>query len=64
MFYLPRRARERAQVAAEVHDGAFVRSIYFEDPGGVLVEFAAWTRPVGQPGDVRHEPRTAAERTI
>ncbi|GGS64509.1 VOC family protein [Nonomuraea spiralis] len=51
-------------VAAQMHDGVFVRSIYFKDPDGVLVEFAAWTRPVGQPGDVRHEPKTAADRTV
>jgi catechol 2,3-dioxygenase-like lactoylglutathione lyase family enzyme len=51
-------------VAPQMHEGVFVRSIYFKDPDGVLVEFAAWTRPVGQAGDVRHEPRTAAERTV
>ncbi|WP_019633380.1 VOC family protein [Actinomadura atramentaria] len=51
-------------VARDVHDGVFVRSIYFKDPDGVLVEFAAWRRrPGGLPGDVRHEPKTAADRT-
>ncbi|MBE1581894.1 hypothetical protein ACFPOI_26930 [Nonomuraea angiospora] len=37
--------------------------IYFKDPDGVLVEFAAWTRRVGRPGDVRHTPKTTADRT-
>lgn len=51
-------------VAPKVHDGVFVRSIYFKDPDGVLIEFACWLREMGQPGDVRHEPKTAAERTV
>ena len=42
-------------IAAEVHDGVFVRSIYFMDPDGIMLEFAAWTRELG-PDDVRHEP--------
>jgi hypothetical protein len=51
-------------VAPENHEGVFVRSIYFKDPDGILVEFAAWTRELNLPSDVRHEPRTAAERTV
>ncbi|WP_119730306.1 VOC family protein [Thermomonospora amylolytica] len=51
-------------VAPEPHEGVFVRSIYFQDPDGVLLEFAAWTRELGSPDDVRHEPRTAADRTV
>lgn len=39
-------------------DGVFVRSLYFQDPDGILLEFAAWTRPLG-PGDVIHEPQRA-----
>jgi catechol 2,3-dioxygenase-like lactoylglutathione lyase family enzyme len=39
-------------------DGVFVRSVYFRDPNGILLEFAAWTRPLG-PSDVRHAPRRA-----
>ncbi|ACY98038.1 VOC family protein [Thermomonospora curvata] len=50
-------------VAPDVHDGVYVRSIYFQDPDGILLEFAAWTRELG-PGDVRHEPKTAADRTM
>jgi len=50
-------------VARELHPGVFVRSFYFQDPDGILLEFACWRRAMGQPGDVRHEPKTAAERT-
>jgi catechol 2,3-dioxygenase-like lactoylglutathione lyase family enzyme len=46
-------------VSREVHDGTFVRSVYFFDPDGILLEFAAWTRPLGAPGDVRHRPARA-----
>ncbi|AWS42822.1 VOC family protein [Streptosporangium sp. 'caverna'] len=51
-------------IAPEMQEGVFVRSIYFKDPDGILVEFAAWTRELGLPDDVRHEPRTAADRTV
>ena len=50
-------------VARELHPGVFVRSFYFQDPDGILLEFACWRRAMGQPGGVRHEPKTAAERT-
>lgn len=50
-------------IAPEMREGVFIRSLYFKDPDGILVEFAAWTRGLGLPGDVRHEPRTAADRT-
>ncbi|MGI8492332.1 MAG: VOC family protein [Acidimicrobiales bacterium] len=42
-------------VTRDMHDGVFVRSIYFMDPDGILLEFAAWTREL-TPGDVRHAP--------
>jgi catechol 2,3-dioxygenase-like lactoylglutathione lyase family enzyme len=32
------------QVTREMHPGVFVRSLYFFDPDGILLEFAAWTR--------------------
>ena len=50
-------------VARELHPGVFVRSFYFQDPDGILLEFACWRRVMGEPGDVRHEPKTAADRT-
>jgi len=46
-------------MSKKVHDGTFVRSIYFMDPDGILLEFAAWTRQLTE-GDVRHRPATAA----
>ncbi|MGI8791865.1 MAG: VOC family protein [Acidimicrobiales bacterium] len=39
--------------------GVFVRSVYFRDPDGILLEFAAWTRAFG-PDDVSHAPATAS----
>ncbi|TDT17572.1 catechol 2,3-dioxygenase-like lactoylglutathione lyase family enzyme [Ilumatobacter fluminis] len=42
-------------IAAEPHDGVFVRSIYFMDPDGILLEFAAWQRRLTT-DDVRHAP--------
>ena len=47
-------------VAAEMHPGVFVRSVYFTDPNGIMLEFAATTRDFG-PDDVRHPPATLAE---
>ncbi|PRZ41580.1 catechol 2,3-dioxygenase-like lactoylglutathione lyase family enzyme [Antricoccus suffuscus] len=41
----------------EVHEGTFVRSIYFFDPDGILLEFAAWTRAL-RPDDVNSAPMT------
>lgn len=46
------------QVSEQLHEGVFVRSMYFFDPDGVCLEFAAWTRALG-PEDVRHAPMTA-----
>ena len=51
-------------VAAQLHPGVFVRSFYFQDPDGIVLEFACWRRVMGQPGDVRHEPKTAADRVV
>ncbi|MFC8531499.1 VOC family protein [Nocardia sp. NPDC057227] len=48
-------------VSRDVHPGTFVRSFYFQDPDGVLLEFACWTRTFTA-DDVTHEPRTAADR--
>ena len=48
--------------ARELHPGVFVRSFYFQNPDGILLEFACWRRVLGHPGDVRHEPKTAADR--
>jgi catechol 2,3-dioxygenase-like lactoylglutathione lyase family enzyme len=42
-------------VSDTFHDGCYVASFYFQDPDGILLEFASWIRPLG-PGDVVHEP--------
>lgn len=44
------------QVSATVTPTTFVRSIYFFDPDGVCLEFAAWTRPLDPKVDAIHEP--------
>lgn len=46
-------------VSREMHDGVFVRSVYFTDPNGIMMEFAASTKMFG-PEDVRHEPARVA----
>lgn len=45
-------------VSAEKHDGVFVRSVYFTDPNGIMLELAATTRAFG-PQDVAHVPARA-----
>jgi len=50
------------QVSPTVNASTFVRSIYFFDPDGILLEFAGWTRELGNEGDVRHKPATAADK--
>jgi catechol 2,3-dioxygenase-like lactoylglutathione lyase family enzyme len=44
------------QISADVSPSTFVRSIYFYDPDGICLEFAAWTRPLDPKIDVKHEP--------
>ena len=54
----------RYQVSREVTDRVFVRSVYFFDPDGVCLEFAAWTKVFGRE-DVAHDPMTATgERAV
>lgn len=45
-------------VSPENGEDVFVRSVYFTDPNGIMMEFAAWTREL-RPDDVRHEPKGA-----
>ncbi len=47
-----------SQVSATVTDDVFVRSVYFMDPDGVCLEFAAWTKGFVD-ADVAHDPMTA-----
>jgi catechol 2,3-dioxygenase-like lactoylglutathione lyase family enzyme len=49
-----------SQVSAEVTEDVYVRSIYFFDPDGICLEFAAWTRAFDA-SDVAHSPARAVE---
>ena len=53
-----------SQVAKEYHPGVFVRSVYFRDPDGILLEFAAWNRVLPQEGDVIHDPVDADGKPV
>lgn len=48
------------QVSPDMTDEVYVRSLYFFDPDGVCLEFAAWTAEFTD-ADVAHEPRRAVE---
>ena len=47
------------QVSLDVSPTTFVRSIYFFDPDGVCLEFAAWTRALDPQIDATHAPMDA-----
>lgn len=47
-----------SQIAEHVHDGVYVRSMYFRDPDGILLEIATWLKaPDGS--TIFTEPRRA-----
>ena len=48
-------------VSETVHPGVFVRSVYFQDPDGILLELASWTR-VFRDDDVAHDPAPLVDR--
>jgi catechol 2,3-dioxygenase-like lactoylglutathione lyase family enzyme len=48
-------------MSREVHEGTFIRSFYFMDPDGILLEFATWLRAM-RPDDVKHAPVTARDK--
>ena len=50
-------------IAEVAHPGVFVRSVYFQDPDGILLELACWMRPLGA-DDVHHRPARAADRVL
>ena len=52
------------QVASVFHPGVYVRSFYFFDPDGVMLEFASWCRDLGRPEDVATPPFDAAGRPV
>lgn len=47
-------------VAREMHEGVWVRSVYFRDPNGIMLEFAAILRGFN-PGDIAHKPARAVQ---
>ncbi|WP_374468735.1 VOC family protein [Phenylobacterium sp.] len=47
-------------VAREPHPGVWIRSVYFQDPNGIMLEFAATLRG-WRPDDVRHPPARAVQ---
>jgi len=48
-----------AGVSREMHPGVFVRSVYFTDPNGIMLEFACLTRALGKPEDIAIAPARA-----
>lgn len=50
-------------LSEELTDEVFVRSLYFQDPDGILLEFAAWTRPLTD-ADVSHRPMDAVRPPV
>jgi catechol 2,3-dioxygenase-like lactoylglutathione lyase family enzyme len=48
------------QVSKEVTPDVFVRSFYFMDPDGIMLEFAAWTRAL-RPDEALIAPKTAED---
>jgi catechol 2,3-dioxygenase-like lactoylglutathione lyase family enzyme len=46
---------------AELHPGVYVRSFYFLDPDGIVLEFACWTREFTD-NEATTQPKTAADR--
>ena len=51
-----------SQVSATVTPDVFVRSVYFFDPDGVMLEFASWTHSGFTEADVAHEAVDASGR--
>ncbi|WP_372786727.1 VOC family protein [Phenylobacterium sp.] len=47
-------------VSREMNDGVWVRSVYFRDPNGIMLEFAALTRAF-RSDDIAHAPARAVE---
>jgi catechol 2,3-dioxygenase-like lactoylglutathione lyase family enzyme len=45
----------------ELHPGVYVRSFYFTDPDGIVLEFACWTREFTD-SETAIAPKTAADR--
>jgi catechol 2,3-dioxygenase-like lactoylglutathione lyase family enzyme len=51
------------QASREITPTTFVRSIYFQDPDGIMLEFASWTRVLDE-RDVNCEPATEEPESL
>ena len=49
-----------SQVSAKLYPGVYVRSFYFADPDGIVLEFACWTKEFT--AEPKAKPKTAADR--
>jgi catechol 2,3-dioxygenase-like lactoylglutathione lyase family enzyme len=49
------------QISREMHPGVFIRSFYFQDPDGILLEFATWTKVFSE-ADAQHKPARWEDR--
>lgn len=49
------------QVSVKLYPGVYVRSFYFTDPDGILLEFACWTQEFAG-ADTPAVPKTSADR--
>ena len=59
-----RQAADPSQIPADAESiDEFVNSIYFPDPDGIVLEFAAWIRPLS-PDDVKHTAARAAREPV
>ena len=50
-------------LSKELTEEVFVRSIYFQDPDGILLEFACWTRPLND-SDVSHVSARSVQQSF
>ncbi len=48
-------------ISREVNPDVFIRSVYFQDPDGILLEFACWTRALRK-DEAGHVPAPAVAR--
>lgn len=49
------------QVSRSMNDNVFIRSIYFFDPDGIMLEFACWTKTL-RLDEASHAPATQQDR--
>ena len=59
---LQKRAREAGVQASDIVDHGFAQALYFEDPNGISLGFAVWTRDLGtEPAFYDPEPIPALQ---